>query len=232
MQYGMNLLLWTDRLHDGILPVLEMIKQQGWDGVEVPIFDTSLDYKAWGKRLNDLDLRRTAVTVRGAADNPISPDPKVRAAGVDATKRALDCCQALGAEILVGPYHSAIGEFTGKQPTADEWKWGVESMKQVADHAGQVGVTLAVEFLNRFECYFLTHMAETVRFVKEVNHPRCRTMFDTFHGHIEEKDIAKALRDCRRVPRADPHLRKRPRHARPRANPLADAVWHVKGNQV
>src|SRR5262245_8068397 len=103
MQLGMNLLLWTDRLHDGILPVLESIKKQGWDGVEVPIFDTSLDYKAWGKRLNDLDLRRTAVTVRGAADNPISPDPKVRAAAVDATKRALDCCQALGAEILVGP---------------------------------------------------------------------------------------------------------------------------------
>src|SRR5262245_47789489 len=160
MPNGMNLLLWTDRLHDGVLPVLTMLKKQGWAGVEVPIFDLSLDYKAWGKRLDDLGFRRTAVTVRGAADNPISPDSKARAAGVEATKRTLDCCQALGAELLVGPYHSAIGEFTGKQPTADEWKWGVDSMRQVAEHAGKVSVTLGVEYLNRFECYFLNCVAD------------------------------------------------------------------------
>src|SRR5262245_55499932 len=101
MPYGMNLLLWTDRLHEGMLPVLQMLKKQGWDGVEVPLFDLSLDYKAWGKRLDDLGLQRTAVTVRGAADNPISPDSKIRAAGVAATNRTLDCCQALGAQLLV-----------------------------------------------------------------------------------------------------------------------------------
>src|SRR5262249_16631911 len=117
MQYGMNLLLWTDRLHEGLLPVLEMLKKQGWAGVEIPMFDLSLDYKAWGKRLDELGLRRTAVTVRGAADNPISPDAKIRAAGMEATKKTLDCCRDVGAEILVGPYHSAIGEFTGKQTT-------------------------------------------------------------------------------------------------------------------
>src|SRR5215471_4762643 len=120
MQYGMNLLLWTDRLHDGMLPVLEMVKRQGWPAVELPLFDLSIDYKAWGKRLDDLGLKRTAVTVRSGADNPISPDPKVRAAGIEATKRTLDCCQAVGAEVLVGPYHSAIGEFSGKERTADE----------------------------------------------------------------------------------------------------------------
>jgi len=195
MQYGMNLLLWTDRLHDGVLPILEMLKKQGWAGVEVPIFDLSLDYNAWGKRLDDLGLRRTAVTVRGAADNPISPDSKVRAAGVEATKRTLDCCRALGAELLVGPYHSAIGEFTGKQPTADEWKWGVDIMRQMADHAEKVGITLGVEYLNRFECYFINCVADVVRFVKDVNHPRCRAMYDTFHANIEEKDPIRAIRE-------------------------------------
>jgi len=39
MHLAINLLLWTDRLHDGILPVLQMLKGQGWDGVEVPIHD-------------------------------------------------------------------------------------------------------------------------------------------------------------------------------------------------
>jgi D-psicose/D-tagatose/L-ribulose 3-epimerase len=194
MKYGMNLLLWTDRLHDGMLPVLDKIKTMGYDGVEIPLFDLSLDYAAWGKRFDDLGLERTAVTVRGAADNPISPDAKVRAAGVANTKRTLDCCQAAGCQTLVGPYHSAIGEFSGAGPTADEWKWGVESMRQVAVHAGQAGVKLAVEYLNRFEIYLLNCAADAARFCKEVNHPNCRMMYDTFHANIEEKNIGDAIR--------------------------------------
>ena len=57
------------------------------------------------------------------------------AAGVDAMKRTLECCRVVGAETLCGPYHSAIGEFTGQGPTADEWKWGVESMRKHAEIA-------------------------------------------------------------------------------------------------
>jgi D-psicose/D-tagatose/L-ribulose 3-epimerase len=194
MKFGMNLLLWTDRLHDGMLPVLEKIKKMGYDGVEIPMFDLSLDYAAWGKRFDDLGFARTAVTVRGAADNPISADAKVRAAGVANTKRTLGCCQAAGCQTLVGPYHSAIGEFSGAGPTADEWKWGVESMRQVAEHAGNVGVKLAVEYLNRFEIYLLNSAADTARFCKEVNHPSCRMMYDTFHANIEEKNVGEAIR--------------------------------------
>jgi D-psicose/D-tagatose/L-ribulose 3-epimerase len=201
MKFGMNLLLWTDHLHDGMLPILERIKKIGYDGVEVPIFspDENL-YREWGQRLDDLGFRRTVVTIRTEADNPISPDAKVRAAGVEATKRTLDCCRALGAESMCGPYHSALGFFSGAGPTKDEWKWGVESMRAVAEHAKSTGVILAVEFLNRFETYFLTCAADTARFIKEVNHPSCRMMYDTFHANIEEKGIAEAIRT------AAPHL--------------------------
>jgi D-psicose/D-tagatose/L-ribulose 3-epimerase len=168
----------------------------GFDGVELPLFNLDLDYAAWGKRLDDLGLERTAVTVRGEEDNPISPDAAVRAAGVANTKRALDCCQAAGATALVGPYHSALGYFTGQGPTADEWKYGVESMQQVAEHAGQVDVVLGLECLNRFECYLLNTHADSTRFVKEVGHSHCRAMYDTFHAHIEEKSIPGAIRAC------------------------------------
>jgi D-psicose/D-tagatose/L-ribulose 3-epimerase len=197
MKYGMNLLLWTDHLHDGLLPVLERLKEIGYDGVEVPMFqlDEAL-YADWGKRLNSLGVARTAVTIRGEQDNPISPDARVRAAGVEATKRALDCCQALGAKFLCGPYHSALGVFSGSGPTKDEWKWGVESMRAVAEHAATTGVTLAVEYLNRFETYFLNCAADTARFVTEVNHPNCRMMYDTFHANIEEKNPHEAILAC------------------------------------
>jgi len=196
MKFGMNLLLWTGELNEGIKPVLASLKEMGYDGVELPMFNTELDYAAWGAQLDELGLERTAVTVRGEEDNPISPDAAVRAAGVAATKKVLDCCAAAGATHLVGPYHSALGVFTGQGPTEDEWKWGIDSMRQVAEHAGSVGVTLGVECLNRFETYLLNTHADSARFVKEVDHPNCRMMYDTFHANIEEKNIANAIRSC------------------------------------
>ena len=197
MKFGMNLLLWTDNLTEEHRPVLEMLKRQGYDGVEVPIFDLNPDkFAALGLWLDDLGLERTAVSCRGADDNPISGDEKNRAAGLANNKLTLECCQAAGIEILAGPYHSALGAFSGAGPTEDEWKHGVEGIRQMAEHAAVCGVTLAVEYLNRFECYLLNSAADCVRFVKAVDHPRCRMMYDTFHANIEEKNPAQAIRDA------------------------------------
>ncbi len=197
MKFGMNLLLWSGDLHEGLLPVLESLKEMGYDGVELPLFDLNVDkYAAWGKRLDDLGLERTGVTVRGEEDDPIHPDASVRAVGVANNKLALECCQAAGCTHLVGPYHSALGHFTGQGPTDDEWQWGVDSMREMADYAANVGVTLGIECLNRFECYFLNTYADGARFVADVDRPSCRLMYDTFHSNIEEKSTPDAIRTC------------------------------------
>ena len=200
MQFGLNLLLWTDTLNDQALPLLDQIRKIGYDAVEIPIFDCDVAlYGRWGKRLDDAGLLRTGVTVRGVDDNPMSPDPAVRRKGVAANKAALDCAAAAGCRALVGPYHSALGYFSGAGPTADEWQWAVASMRQVAEHAETCGVFLGLEYLNRFECYLLNSAADGARFCAEVNHPRCKMMYDTFHSHIEEKNTPRAiraLRDC------------------------------------
>lgn len=195
---GLNLLLWTSGVDESTTPLLEKIKGWGYDGVELPIFDLDEDkLRAVGTRLDAIGLGRTAVTVCAVETNPISPDASVRRAGVDRLKRVVDCCRAAGAELLCGPLHSALGHFTGSGPTSDEWKWGQESLRQVADHAQQAGVGLAIEYLNRFECYFLNSAHDCARFVREANHPALRMMYDTFHAHIEEKGAAEAIATCR-----------------------------------
>jgi len=200
MKFGMNLLLWTGAMNDDMIPVVASLKEMGYDGVEVPVFEDNIDlYTQWGSRLQEMGLECTAVTVRGEEDNPISSDPAIRALGVENNKRALDNAAAAGAIRLVGPYHSALGVFSGQGPTEDEWKWGVDSMRQVAEHAETVGITLGVEALNRFETYLLNTHADSARFVREVNHPNARMMYETFHANIEEKDIAQAIRDCHDV---------------------------------
>jgi len=60
-------------------------------------------------------------------------------------------------------------------------------------------VTIVVEYLNRFEMYLINCAADAAALVREVDHPNCRLMYDTFHAHIEEKDPRAALQDCRDV---------------------------------
>ncbi|MCA8965514.1 MAG: sugar phosphate isomerase/epimerase [Planctomycetes bacterium] len=198
MKYGMNLLLWTDDpTKESFLPVLENLAKLGFDGVELPIF--RLDEKRYGKlgrRLADMGLECTGVTVRTAEDDPTSADKAKRQLGVERSKRALDCCRAAGARLLAGPYYAALGHFSGKGPTAAEWRRSVDGMRQVAEHAGSLGVTLALEFLNRFEIYLLNCAADAARYVRDVDHPSCRMMYDTFHANIEEKDLGAAIEGC------------------------------------
>ena len=194
MKVGMNLLLWTAFVTEEHFPILEKIKKTGYDGVEIPLFDGDAEhYKKIKKELDNLGLGCTAVTVVNADTNPISPDASVRKAALDRIKWALDMTSVMGGDLLAGPYHSALGVFSGQPPTADERKRAVEVLTQAADHAQKVKVKIAIEYLNRFECYFLTNALDAKNLVREINHPYFGTMYDTFHANIEEKNISQAI---------------------------------------
>jgi len=106
----------------------------------------------------------------------------------------VDINHTLGAETVVGPYHSAIGVFSGDGPTGDEKKRSADVMRQVAEYAKAANLMLGVEYLNRFECYLINTAAGARELVEMVGHPNFRTMYDSFHAHIEEKDPAAAIR--------------------------------------
>jgi D-psicose/D-tagatose/L-ribulose 3-epimerase len=195
MTYGMNLLLWGTEINESLFPVLEQIKAMGFEGVEVPIFDTNPEnWYAWRKKLDELGLKRIAVTICGADFNQISPDETMRKATLERNKRAVDCAMILGADLLTGPYHSALSHFTGKPATQEEWQWAVENLQELAQYADDLGITLGLEYLNRFESYLVSSADELLQLVEDINHPACKVMFDTFHANIEEKNLGDAIR--------------------------------------
>ena len=198
MKYGLNLLLWTAEVNDSHAPLLEQIKDWGYDGAELPLFGGDEAHgRTLGKLCDDAGLARTAVTVCTAEANPISPDAAVRAAALDHLKSILDCCAAAGVETVCGPVHSALGEFGGAGRTEDEWKRAVDVLSAAAEHARSVGVTIAVEAINRFECYFANAQTDAADFAAAVDRPALGCMYDTFHANIEEKDPAAAIRRCK-----------------------------------
>src|SRR5205085_11233134 len=112
---------------------------------------------------------------------------------VERLKWAIEMTATLGGEYLCGPYHSPLAVFSGAGPTADEKKRAADVLREGAEIAKKNKVTLAIEYLNRFECYFLTTAADAKALVKAVDHPNFRMVYDTFHANIEAKSIPQTI---------------------------------------
>jgi len=190
MKIGFNVLLWTPAVEEEHFGLFDTLKQTGYDGAELPIFGGEAEhYTKVGQAVKDAGLGCTACTVIPSEEqNPISAEASHRQGGVDYLKQVIDCCEAAGVEVLSGPYYQPLGEFSGQGPTEEEKQRGAEVIRQAADYAEQAGVVLALESLNRFECYFLNTLGDGAKFVKRVDHPNVGMMYDTFHANIEEKD--------------------------------------------
>ena len=195
MKTGMNMLLWATHVTKEHFPIMKDLKKVGFDGVEIPIFEgDAAHYKTIRQELDALGLGCTTVTVVGPEANPISPDPKIRKAAVDRLAWVIEMNHILGSQRMCGPFHSPLAVFSGSGPTDDEKKRAAETLRTAAGIAQQANVTLCIEYLNRFECYFLTTAADAKKLVQSVNHPSFRTMYDTFHAHIEEKNPSTAIK--------------------------------------
>jgi D-psicose/D-tagatose/L-ribulose 3-epimerase len=195
MKFGFNMLLWNTHVTAEHFPLFGKLKAAGYDGIELPLFEgEAAHFKIVRKALDDHGLKCTAVTVVPPDANPISPDGAVRAKAVERIQWAIDMVAVCGGETLCGPFHSPLAVFSGIGPTTDEKSRAADVLRKAADHAAKQHVTLAIEYLNRFECYFLTTAADTAALVKAVDHPNFRSMYDTFHANIEEKSAAPAIR--------------------------------------
>lgn len=198
---GMNLFVWTMTMDEDLTKTFQFLKETGFEFVEVPInepdYPNAASLTKWqqlGQQLADLGLGVQTCTICGPEHSLISPDETTRQTGIDYLKHVVDCTAAIGATILMGPLYAGFKTFTGKPATIQEWNWSVTGMREVADYAQTKGVTLAIEYLNRFEVYLLTCTDDLIRYIDAVNHPACRAAFDTFHANMEEKSITEAIR--------------------------------------
>jgi D-psicose/D-tagatose/L-ribulose 3-epimerase len=196
MKIGMNMLLWTGHVGEEHVPILRALKETGFDGVEVPVFDPADvgHFAKLGVILDDIGLERTAVAlIPDEAHSPISADANARAAGVDHLNRVIDCAQALGSQALVGPWYQPLGVFSGNGPTDAELERCASVHRAVAQKARDAGLICALEPLNRFECYLLNTCAQSSAYLDMLDEPNFGILYDTFHANIEEKDPIEAF---------------------------------------
>lgn len=194
MQIGINLMLWTAAAGPEHRELMRRLHAIGYDLVELPVFAPDTFPTAQVRSmLQETGLGATCSGAVPPGSSLITADEGEAQRGSDYLRRCLDVCAAIGAPILCGPLYHPVGVFTGSAPTSDERSRYLERLRPLADHAEAVGVSIAIEPLNRFETHFLNTLTDGTALVRELAHPAVGLLADTFHQHIEEADSPATL---------------------------------------
>ena len=194
MKLGVSAFAWTGKFDRSHLRLLPLVKEMGFSGFEIAMFDPAdLAVKDIRRAFENSDLECTVCAILPPGINPISPDAEIRKASVQHLMRCIEACSALGAKLLGGPLYAPIGYLPEHRPTKDEWSWAVEAFQSVCDVLDSCDVTLSIEPVNRSETFFVRTAKEASLLCTAIGHPRFGVTIDTFHANIEERDIADAV---------------------------------------
>ncbi len=172
---------------------LKRIKRLGFESIEISGEPKQYDTKTSRPLLKQYGIRCWgAVTLTLGQRNLAAKDEAQRAASIDYVKSVVTMVKELeGTECTIVP--ATVGKITADGTPEQEWKWVVDSLKEVYGHAQKCGVKMAIEPLNRFETYFVNRGDQALALANDVG-PDCGVCLDVFHMNIEEVDMHAAIK--------------------------------------
>ena len=197
-RFGVASLIWTEDFTEKDLPIIEKAKSLGFDVIDINIAHPDrFPTEAVKDTIKETGIGVVTTIGMPQEANIIHPDAKIRQQGVDTLKKLVDINLEIGSNIIAGVIYASWGYITGKPRTEEEWKWSVQSMREVAEYALNAGdVVLAIEPVNRFETHFINIAEDAVRYCKEVGTGNMKILLDAFHMIREETSFTEAVETC------------------------------------
>ncbi|MCL5070757.1 MAG: sugar phosphate isomerase/epimerase, partial [Actinobacteria bacterium] len=115
--------------------------------------------------------------------------------GIEFIKGLVDLCHKFDSKMLVGPTYSVgrYPELIKPDKRKKAWESCVKNLKAIGKYAGEKGIKIAIEPLNRYETAFLNMAEDAVNLVKEVDNSSIGVQLDVYHMNIEEKNLENAI---------------------------------------
>jgi sugar phosphate isomerase/epimerase len=120
------------------------------------------------------------------------PETAARRRAVDYYRGCVDLASAVGAP-LVGLIPTAVGRVAPLSDRDREWEWAVEGTREVALHAGERGVRVAVEAINRYETHLVNRVEQALELADATEVDAVDVIADAFHMQLEESDSTVAI---------------------------------------
>ncbi|OIJ32602.1 MULTISPECIES: sugar phosphate isomerase/epimerase family protein [unclassified Microbacterium] len=194
---AVNTWVWTSPLTDDTLePLARTAARMGYDALELPLESVG-DWDPLRARtvLDGLGMGAVVVGAMGPGRSLLARAGDV-AATQDYLRACLDAAAVLGASIVAGPFYAPTG-VTWRMDEAERAKVVGElreNLAPLAREAAAIGVTLAVEPLNRYETSVLNTVAQSLDALAPLLGAGVGLALDTYHLNIEEKRPADAVR--------------------------------------
>jgi D-psicose/D-tagatose/L-ribulose 3-epimerase len=193
---GVNSWVWVSPPTDAaIMEIAPRVKSMGFDLLELGVENPGdWDPAHVAEILAANGLGASVCAVMGEGRDLLERD--LIASTQDYIRSCIDAAATVGSSVVAGPVYTPTGktwrmDYTERAAAVDRL---VEGLRPLADYAGERGIRLAIEPLNRFETSFLNTAAQTMEVVDRVDSPAIGVLLDTFHMNIEEKDQAAAIR--------------------------------------
>lgn len=173
---------------------IRRLAKYGYESIEISGEPEIFKPKEVRKLLNENGLKCWGAVTLMLGDRCLpAKDEQKRANTVKYVKDCVTMVKELdGYEMTIVP--GTVGKIIPDGTPEEEWRWAVEGMKEIYDHAMKEGIRLAIEPLNRFETYFINRGAQALA-LAEATGPECGVCLDTFHMNIEEIDPYQTIRD-------------------------------------
>ncbi len=197
MKFGVSTFLWVSPFSTASFDLVYKVKEMGFDIIEIAVEKKELiDWARLKELIKETGLQ---VTISGAfgSDRDIShEDPAIRENGFQYIVDCIKIARDMGSPIFGGPVYSAVGKtrFIPEDQKKIERAWCVENLMRIGKIAGDHGIIVGLEPLNRFETDMVNTADQAISLVKEVSSPNIKIQLDTFHNNIEEKNIANTIR--------------------------------------
>lgn len=194
---AVNTWVWTSPLTDDTLePLARTAARMGYDALELPLESVG-DWDPLRARavLDGLGMGAVVVGAMGPGRSLLARAGDV-AATQDYLRACLDAAAVLGASVVAGPFYAPTG-VTWRMDEAERAEVVGElreNLAPLAREAAAIGVTLAVEPLNRYETSVLNTVAQSLDALAPLLGAGVGLALDTYHLNIEEKRPADAVR--------------------------------------
>ncbi len=195
MKLGVHAYAWPAQWKRDPGCVLRRIRDLSFDFVEIPLIDDfeALDVETLRKQLESLGLTCCASTVLREDTDISSDELEVRLRGVSYLKRCVELAYRLGAPFVSGVIYGPYAKRDAKPPKQVEWERVAESLREVARYAATLGVSLALEPVNRYETHIVNTAQQALYLRNLIGEPNVFLHLDTYHMNIEEDDVYAAI---------------------------------------
>lgn len=197
LKIGINTFLLTSPFTSDHVTMFGQFKAWGFDTVEIALEDAAhIDASLVKQALDDHGLTCSSICAAMGPGRDLRGTPVEQQTAMEYITQVMELMPQLGCPVMVGPMYSTVGraEQTPKDQYHRQWDTVVSHVKSLAARAGDLGVKLAMEPLNRYETDFINTSDQAVALVDEVGHEAVGILLDTYHMNIEEKDSATAIR--------------------------------------